>query len=291
MPRWCWWVESCTTFSGHRRPPLSGEGGAPERRNVDVPGSHREGLRVVLDGALLGRDHVEHRLGHDRLREEVLQVQVGVHDRVRLEMHGHSGRKLHLRRRHLHAEQVGRGEEAVLGTETDAARRILRPAPEVRRVPIGSEILPEDEMVRARRRAELHLGHVHRLAVRRDLILADLALTADRDREGRHAHLESTMRRPVEMHPLGAGGHGEDQAEDHDHTECAHGVATRRAGGRMSTRDAASVAGHARAGTGLTESRIEYETAPVILRSAARRCRCTGAWDGSRACGRALLAS
>src|SRR5262249_20076626 len=113
------------------------------------------------------------------------------------------------------------------------------------------------------------------------------AATADRDRERGHAHLEATVRRFVQMHPLGTCGHGEDQAEDRDHTESAHDSATRGAGGGMSTRNAASAA---RVPV-LTESRIEYERARVISRSVARRCRCTRARDGSRACGRAVLAS
>src|SRR5262249_36780689 len=112
-------------------------------------------------------------------------------------------------------------------------------APEIRGVAILSEVLPQDEVVRPGRGAQLELGHVHRLAVRGGLVFADLALAAERDGERRHAHLESARRRPVEMHALGIGRCAEDQPDERDHPEHTHGHVRRLGANRMSTRAAA----------------------------------------------------
>ena len=106
-----------------------------------------------------------------------------------------------MRARGLHPEQVGRGAEAVLRTQTDAAGRVPDAGPEVRGVPVSPQVVPDDEVVRPRRGLQLERLHVHGLPVGRRAILASFAVGAGRDDERRHAHLEAVARL-VEVQPL-----------------------------------------------------------------------------------------
>ena len=181
-----------------------------------------ERLRVVLHAARTRRNEVEHRLRGDRSRRVVVKMEVRVDDRVRLETYRHAGREADpLRRRRHHAEQVCVADEGVLRAKADAARRILDAGPEVGARLILAEVLPQHEVVRPGRDVQLEAGDVHRPAVRRDRVLAALAVGAGLDDERRHPHLESVPRL-VQVEAPGLGGGREGKAREGDEPGGAH---------------------------------------------------------------------
>ena len=77
-----------------------------------------------------------------------MEVQVGIDDRMRIESDRDTGRELDSRARRLHAEEVGRGGEAVLRPQAHAAGRVLDAGPEVSGIAVPAEVVPDDEVVR-----------------------------------------------------------------------------------------------------------------------------------------------
>jgi hypothetical protein len=123
-------------------------------------------------------------------------VEVREENRVRLESHGDAAREMEANLRRQHPEQV-RVARAVLRPETRAAGDVRDSIPEVGRVPILADILPDDEVMSPLGRLDLEAGYVDRLPVRCDRVLACLPVATRGNDERRHPHLEA-MRGPAE---------------------------------------------------------------------------------------------